>query len=608
MENQKPGITADEISGLVPSPTPEPPPVVASEDASEDLSEHLEMSASDSEGYDDFTDFTDSGSDDMADRNQRLLNAQEYRKASASLQKELWMRRVENPRGQHTFYIPRNEKRALITRDTIIRQIQLRKPKLSPGVVAEYADAVETTALNLFATLASIGKGGDIVAFLNEGICDGHMPFQRSEGFMFDLRGRDGKEIKSIRRWGHVEREAFDRQQWWMLAPFFSLGQHHDLRDNEVLPFVPSLQQQEEDRHQSTGAYSEVSTVRIHDKHHDFWGACVSNGRGLQVAVKKLKENGEREFEKESTVLKILGNKRHNHLVKLLASYKYKGHYHLIFPRANSNLRTYWETHSQPPFDRATILWTLRQMKGIASGLNTVHNFKVTIPLSVDGNLRMTKENQMLSVEYGEEQYGRHGDIKPENILWFERTLHSNDGMGALQIADFGLGRFHGRESRTKPPGYHIFSSPTYEPPECHVHLRVSRAYDIWSLGCLYLEFITWLLLGTDAIEEFSKERSENSFILHQEGKIQDDYFWTLWFDGNMRRARPRRGVEKWVKKLQEHKNCTMVVRDLLDLITTGLLRIEPENRLTSIQMYDGLKQILRRAENDHQYMCKRTF
>lgn len=41
MENQKPGITADEISGLVPSPTPEPPPVVASEDASEDLSEHL---------------------------------------------------------------------------------------------------------------------------------------------------------------------------------------------------------------------------------------------------------------------------------------------------------------------------------------------------------------------------------------------------------------------------------------------------------------------------------------------------------------------------------------------------------------------------------------
>jgi serine/threonine protein kinase len=126
-------------------------------------------------------------------------------------------------------------------------------------------------------------------------------------------------------------------------------------------------------------------------------------------------------------------------------------------------------------------------MAGIASALSSIHNFTVTYPLSVDGpgNVRLQKDAK-LSVEKSEELYGRHGDIKPENILWFQETPDTDDEAGILQIADFGLGRFHGRESRSNVHPDGVVGSPTYEPPECKLHRPVSRAYDIWSLGYLY--------------------------------------------------------------------------------------------------------------------------
>ncbi|KAF4314617.1 hypothetical protein GTA08_BOTSDO00080 [Botryosphaeria dothidea] len=572
------GNTIDEYSSLLPNPNPGSTPVPTPEVAPEEF-EVSGMSASDSTTPES-EDYTDSSSDTMSDRSPTPSNERLYRKANRNLQNQLFDGRVENPPGMHFFYIPGSRRDELITYDTIKTHIQLGNAGINTKEAAEFSEATVSSAKNLFAILACLRKGGDIVSFLKEGISDIHLPFLRCGGpTQFNLKGNDGKEIKNIKKWNRQRKEDFDRFQWWLLTPFFSIGDHHDLAPNAALPFVPSTQQREEDKNPSTGAYSEVSIVQLHDNQHDFWGACVSNGTGLQVAIKKLKDNIEKEFEKEHTILKILGNKPHDHLVKLLASYKHQGHYHLIFPRANSNLRTYWESHSNPSFDRETILWTLWQMKGIASGLNTVHNFKVTIPLSVDGNFKLTQDNQKLGVKAGEEWYGRHGDIKPENILWFERTLHSRDGRGALQIADFGLGRFHGRESRTRAAGYHIFSSPTYEPPECHVHLKVSRAYDLWSLGCLFLEFLTWLLDGSDAIDDFAKSRSEDSFILNQEGKIKDDYFWTLWFDGAIRKAKPRKGVQDWATKLREHKKCSMLIRELLDLIVDGLLQIEPEKQ-----------------------------
>jgi serine/threonine protein kinase len=185
------------------------------------------------------------------------------------------------------------------------------------------------------------------------------------------------------------------------------------------------------------------------------------------VAVKQLYSSDEKEFLKEQSILQSLGSKNHPHLIKLLATYKKEKKYHLMFPYADANLRTYWEDRPWPEFDEETVLWSLEQMTGIANALMVIHNFKVTHPLTVSGTgigeqgqVRMPND-VVLSVERGEPRWGRHGDIKPENILWFKNPLDAPCKLGVLQISYFGLGRFHGRDSRSRVNPDTVAVSPT---------------------------------------------------------------------------------------------------------------------------------------------------
>jgi serine/threonine protein kinase len=161
--------------------------------------------------------------------------------------------------------------------------------------------------------------------------------------------------------------------------------------------------------------------------------------------------------------------KDHPHLVKLLTTYKYKGKFHLLCPYADANLRTFWGS-KVPKTPRHTYLWALKQMTGLASALNVIHNFETTHPLGSDKtNPSVSRDRpsipQQLTVSPGEERFGRHGDLKPENILW-TAALEAADSGGTLQIADLGLGRFHRMESRSKQDPKNINGSPTYMPPE----------------------------------------------------------------------------------------------------------------------------------------------
>ncbi len=315
--------------------------------------------------------------------------------------------------------------------------------------------------------------------------------------------------------------------------------------------------------------------------------------------MKKLFSEDEEEFMKEVTILKALGHNKHPHLIKLLATYRQEQKYHLMFPYAEANLRKYWEDRQTPIFDRPTVLWSLNQMCGISSALLLIHNFTVEYPLKVPGagNVRLPADVK-LSVRDGEEMFGRHGDIKPENILWF-----SEEGSGGvLQIADFGLGRFHGRDSRSGLNPESIVSSPTYEPPECKLRQPVSRAYDIWSLGCLYLEFVTWLLKGSAAIDGFSNSRGREATGTG----INDDNFYTITsriFGPS--KATVREGVIAWAKELHEHENCSALIHDLLDLIMGKLLIIDSKRRCSASDLFQQLALYQKEAECDDDYLLK---
>lgn len=249
-------------------------------------------------------------------------------------------------------------------------------------------------------------------------------------------------------------------------------------------------------------------------------------------------------------------------------------------------------------------------MTGIATALNTIHNFRTTVPL--DGKGRTPTGDRQFRVKEGEELYGRHGDIKPENILWFEHIPQSqrrysnnyNDDHegGVLQITDFGLGRFHGRDSKTEQQPNGVFGSPTYEPPECKLRRPVSRLYDLWSLGCLYLEFATWLLKGYEAIFEFSDHRACPSSI---DPRFSEDFFFQVVRDEyGVSHAVVRDGVVDWARKLHADEKCSEFIHDLVDLVMEELLLIEAKDRIQTPWLCVRLRSFLEKAETDPAYLC----
>jgi serine/threonine protein kinase len=202
----------------------------------------------------------------------------------------------------------------------------------------------------------------------------------------------------------------------------------------------------------------------------------------------------ELEFWKEVDALKRFSGFVHDHLVTLLMTWTTKNphQYCLLFPWAGNDLDFYWEQNN-PPIngvnpDIGVVRWIAKQITGMAGALDAIHN-----PRYDDTHLKPKKK------------YGRHGDIKPENILWYDCP---NDERGIWVIADLGLTAFNTTNSRSNVPGEGIPVSPGYRPPECDLEGGViSQAFDIWTFGCLLLEMVCWALGGQTNRAQFKAHR-----------------------------------------------------------------------------------------------------
>ncbi|KAK7709694.1 hypothetical protein SLS57_008599 [Botryosphaeria dothidea] len=103
----------------------------------------------------------------------------------------------------------------------------------------------------------------------------------------------------------------------------------------------------------------------------------------------------------------------------------------------------------------------------------------------------------------------RHGDLKPDNILRFVDSTTAERSLGTLKIADLGLAKLHDVDTNLRAePTSQRCGTLKYEPPEALYPHRSprSRRYDIWSMGCIILESIIWLLYGYDGLEVFNGE------------------------------------------------------------------------------------------------------
>jgi hypothetical protein len=72
---------------------------------------------------------------------------------------------------------------------------------------------------------------------------------------------------------------------------------------------------------------------------------------------------------------------------------------------------------------------------------------------------------------------------------------------------------------------------------------RISQKYDIWSLGCVFLEFSVWYLQGHDDVEAFSLEREDEDLVTYEGVKI-DKFFNIEKSEDGQRRPRLKQVVK----------------------------------------------------------------
>ena len=209
----------------------------------------------------------------------------------------------------------------------------------------------------------------------------------------------------------------------------------------------------------------------------------------------------------ESGILRSLGRSNHmsQHLIALLATFERGGKYNLLFPWADGDLEDFWKQVSPQPGMSA---WLIEQCRGLAEAMSIIHRYETTLGTMMPHQLsnlqrparEETNEHGALSL------IGRHGDIKPTNILWFRQE--SGDGYGILKITDFGIARFTPENMASKRAQGFVPNSATYRSPECDLPSKQIGAHcDVWALGCVSLVFVTWFFGGYDEVEKFTKIR-----------------------------------------------------------------------------------------------------
>ncbi|KAF4437604.1 serine threonine kinase [Fusarium acutatum] len=361
-----------------------------------------------------------------------------------------------------------------------------------------------------------------------------------------------------------LKKVCHERFEWthdWdtSLFPFYDFGDTTDpLFDNiKLLNF---------------GGTAEVSHVKLKHFFLESGGGVVKD-----YAVKKLLlenwDNFRREVDAHEKLK--LAQSPHPHIVPLLASYRTGGKYHLIFPLARCDLARYWRTDHVPILNRRITKWFASQMAGLAHALSTIH-------LCSGG-----------SQEPGSYIYGVHGDIKPANILCFG----SDDREPSLALTDFGSSYFLTPKEKEIPRG--LKHTPVYRAPEVDTTTGgITQAYDIWSLGCVFLEAIVWFLDGKAGIAELTGARLDQ-----EDNSPNRDAFFRVKLDkrgGLTAKVKPE--VQRVLISLSGNPWATPFSNDMLYLVMDGMLKIDMNQRMSAREIFDALTRMCMKLEEDPAY------
>ncbi|KAI1099427.1 kinase-like protein [Jackrogersella minutella] len=490
--------------------------------------------------------------------------------------------------------------------------------KLRDAICSNEAIKGTRELYRIFSILVMNGQAGSIIKFVEQGVDDSHLPFpsiKRRRGEIQIDRSKLKYQHPQVKdevlkiifedeaHWGYDGLSNFNTRQWWAIAPFFSREEkiipHYVLESGDVFPFIekkrdpfPQIEVDTQDGGKSVnqeiwakeGGFSDVSMVKIHPSHCDFGKYEYSNGSN-SYALKRLKSRNANEFNLEVDALRKYNHGIDKHLIPLLATIEKEDEsskYYLLFPKANGDLHHFWMIHFDMNTDTSYLKWMARQCLGITKALSMLHQDQ-------DDD-----KNEDYPI------YGRHGDIKAANILWFAKPDSDGPSSWQLVLSDFGLMRFHRFMSRSIETARNLKKTITYQAPEFDI-AKISRKSDIWALGCTFLEFITCCLLGYQAVsEDFPSDRGEYDERL----KFDADKFYRtirkVAKDGQSVElsAELKPQVRDWVSNLHQRPECSQYLHDFLYLIENEMLRINRDQRPSASQVVEKLQELLEKWDN----------
>lgn len=215
-----------------------------------------------------------------------------------------------------------------------------------------------------------------------------------------------------------------------------------------------------------------------------------------RLARKELRGSADL-FNSERRILQFMAEEKQAHIIKLLFWYRRGSLSSLVFPYYPANLQQVLEKGwlpKRPPerpdrFKGSRLrYWLWEQTLHIVDALKCVH-----VP-----------NPSLHTLGRVEGLMGGHFDIKPANILI--------DDDGQLVLADFGQAQIKGVNldggtSFTIQPGTFSYQPPPTTSNNSEVRERWHRCYDVWSMACVMLEVICFILKGRDGVIGFSTAR-----------------------------------------------------------------------------------------------------
>ncbi|KAF1952013.1 hypothetical protein CC80DRAFT_596931 [Byssothecium circinans] len=508
----------------------------------------------------------------------------------------------------HTKFLPLRTLKRIITTERILAELE---PKLEVGdktstkaYLAHLADQIQSTHMKVFAILSLLERGAEIVNFVDEGVSDEDLPLESDYLHDGQITRHDsfGSPLGLFQKWGQADRSLFLKYQFHLHVPDLTLDftpgvvTHTDFRF-ETFPILETgriLPSQDET----------VVWARIHPDSIVFHAMSKKVTKPDIFAIKKI-VGARNIFADDKPPLEVSNLKcvsgNHHHLVRLLGTFSYKYNLELIFPLAYGPLCSLWEDKSQNPVwdswkaavDDDTAYWISSQVLGLMDGLDYIHRPRAK----------------------GQSVNGRHGNINPTNILRFPDSQHDK---GRLVMSGFSNAAFCKEVSmlNEQPANKITGLGHNYRPPESDsIDGAESQASDIWSFGCVLLDFVCWALGGYELIEEFYTRRRtlyidgsygtqlfeviRSEFIRSEViGAPTGRFFAGLKPEVSEASVIPllsREYIADLVQfirtKLHGHQHSTAYICDLLDIIENDML-VQQYRRSSSTAIRDKFKAI----------------